>query len=276
VNTRSIRRELRASWAFIERNFNLTKRYWKWEVVFLVYTVANSVTMGFIGKGVEAFSGATLDTSYLILYMLLGSILWGYLSILFEIVAETVAWERWEETIEYTFMAPIHRANHLLSVCVYAILYGIIRSGLILFAVAFFFDLSLSSANLLSAAGILSVASFSFVGLGITAAILPLISPEKGVQVVHIFQALLLMFSGVYYEIDVLPYWMQVVARFSPATYALRGMRAAILEGQPFLSLWDQIWPLMLLGAALLPMGMITFGRMEIWAKTKGVLKRSG
>jgi len=276
VNTRSIRRELRASWAFIERNFNLTKRYWKWEVVFLVYTVANSVTMGFIGKGVEAFSGATLDTSYLILYMLLGSILWGYLSILFEIVAETVAWERWEETIEYTFMAPIHRANHLLSVCVYAILYGIIRSGLILFAVAFFFDLSLSSANLLSAAGILSVASFSFVGLGITAAILPLISPEKGVQVVHIFQALLLMFSGVYYEIDVLPYWMQVVARFSPATYALRGMRAAILEGQSFLSLWDQIWPLMLLGAALLPMGMITFGRMEIWAKTKGVLKRSG
>lgn len=276
MNARRIRRELRASWAFIERNFNLTKRYWKWEVVFLVYTVANSVTMGFIGKGVEAFSGATLDTSYLILYMLLGSILWGYLSILFEIVAETVAWERWEETIEYTFMAPIHRANHLLSVCVYAILYGIIRSGLILFAVAFFFDLSLSSANLLSAAGILSVASFSFVGLGITAAILPLISPEKGVQVVHIFQALLLMFSGVYYEIDVLPYWMQVVARFSPATYALRGMRAAILEGQPFLSLWDQIWPLMLLGAALLPMGMITFGRMEIWAKTKGVLKRSG
>lgn len=276
MNARSIMRELRASWAFIERNFNLTKRYWKWEVVFLVYTVANSVTMGFIGKGVESFSGTTLDTSYLILYMLLGSILWGYLSILFEIVAETVAWERWEETIEYTFMAPIHRANHLLSVCVYAILYGIIRSGLILFAVAFFFDLSLSSANLLSAAGILSVASFSFVGLGITAAILPLISPEKGVQVVHIFQALLLMFSGVYYEIDVLPYWMQVVARFSPATYALKGMRAAILEGQPFLSLWNQIWPLMLLGSALLPMGMITFGRMEIWAKTKGVLKRSG
>lgn len=77
MSARSIMRELRASWAFIERNFNLTKRYWKWEVVFLVYTVANSVTMGFIGKGVESFSGATLDTNYLILYMLLGSILWG-------------------------------------------------------------------------------------------------------------------------------------------------------------------------------------------------------
>ncbi len=276
MNLKHVVGELRASWAFIERNFNLSKRYWKWEVVFFVYTVANSVTMGFIGKGVEAFSGVTLDTNYLILYMLLGSILWGYLSILFEIVAETVAWERWEETIEYTFMAPIRRANHLLSVCAYAIIYGIIRSGLILFTVAVFFDLSLSSANLASAAAILSVASFSFVGLGIMAAVLPLVSPEKGVQVVHIFQALLLMFSGVYYEIDVLPQWMQMVARFSPATYALQGMRAAILEGASFTSLWNEVWPLMLLGAALLPMGIVTFGKMEVWAKTKGVLKRSG
>ncbi|WP_243392316.1 MULTISPECIES: hypothetical protein [unclassified Mesotoga] len=91
MSSQSTARELRASWAFIERNFNFTKRYWKWEVVFFAYTIANSVTMGFIGKGVESFSGAKLDTSYLILYMLLGSILWGYLSILFEIVAETAA-----------------------------------------------------------------------------------------------------------------------------------------------------------------------------------------
>ena len=28
-------RELRASYAFVERNFNLTKRYWGWEVAFM-------------------------------------------------------------------------------------------------------------------------------------------------------------------------------------------------------------------------------------------------
>ncbi|MDK2883744.1 MAG: type transport system permease protein [Pseudothermotoga sp.] len=28
--------ELRAALAFIERNFNLIKRYWKWEIVFLL------------------------------------------------------------------------------------------------------------------------------------------------------------------------------------------------------------------------------------------------
>ena len=276
MTAQGIAKELRASWAFIERNFNFTKRYWKWEVVFFAYTIANSITMGFIGKGVEAFSGTKLDTSYLILYMLLGSILWGYLSILFEIVAETVAWERWEETIEYTFMAPVKRATHLLSTCGYAILYGILRSGLILLVVSMFFDLDLSKSNFASAVGILAISSFSFIGLGIVASVLPLISPEKGVQVVHIFQALLLMFSGVYYEIEVLPGWMQNVARLSPATYALRGMRAAILDGDSLGSLWSQIWPLIIMGIIMLPAGLYFFKVMETWAKKRGVLKRSG
>jgi len=276
MSVQAIVQEMRASWAFIVRNFNLSKRYWKWELVFLVYTIANSVTMGFIGKGVESFSDGSFDTNYLIVYMLLGSILWGYLSVLFAIVAETVAWERWEETIEYTFMAPVKRATHLLSVCGYAILYGILRAGLILLVVSIFFDLNLANANLLSAAGILAVASFSFIGLGSVAAVLPLISPEKGVQVVHIFQALLLMFSGVYYEVTVLPDWMQKVAKLSPATYALAGMRSAILHGKSFSELWSQVWPLIFLGAVLLPFGIYFFSVMEFWAKKKGVLKRSG
>ncbi len=269
-------RELRAAGAFIERNFNLVKRYWKWELVFFVYTVANSVTMGFIGKGIENFSDSKVDVNYLILYMLIGSILWGYLSILFEIVAETVAWERWEETIEYTFMAPVSRATHLMSVCLFSIFYGLIRSALILLTVSWFFNLDLSNAQFLAAAGVLAVGSFSFIGLGMIAAILPLISPEKGVQVVHIFQALLLMFSGVYYEIEVLPVWMQNVAKLSPATYALQGMRKAILSGESFDRLGEYSIPLVFMGIVMLPLGIFVFSRMEIYAKKKGLLKRNG
>ncbi|MDI3472190.1 MAG: type transport system permease protein [Thermotogaceae bacterium] len=273
---RKVKREFRASMAFIERNFNLIKRYWKWELVFFAYTVANSVTMGFIGKGIESFGNAKFDTSYLILYMLIGSILWGYLSILFEVIAETVAWERWEETIEYTFMAPIRRATHLLSTCAFSVIYGILRSGAILFILSFFFNLDLSKANLWATLVILGAASFSFIGLGMMAAILPLISPEKGEQVVHIVQALILMFSGVYYEVEVLPYWMQQIAKLSPATYALKGMRASILHGARLGELWSMTLPLLILGFVLLPTGLYMFSKMENYAKKKGLLKRNG
>ena len=43
-------RELRASYAFVERNFNLTRRYWGWEVAFLVYAVAGALSITLIGK----------------------------------------------------------------------------------------------------------------------------------------------------------------------------------------------------------------------------------
>ncbi|MCB1223398.1 MAG: ABC transporter permease, partial [Mesotoga sp.] len=62
MSSQALARELRASWAFIERNFNFTNRYWKWELVFFVSIMANSVTMGFIGEGILAFSGLKLDT----------------------------------------------------------------------------------------------------------------------------------------------------------------------------------------------------------------------
>ena len=42
-------RELRASYAFVERNFNLSKRYWGWEVAFLVYSVAGALAVTLIG-----------------------------------------------------------------------------------------------------------------------------------------------------------------------------------------------------------------------------------
>jgi ABC-2 type transport system permease protein len=63
-------------------------------------------------------------------------------------------------------------------------------------------------------------------------AVLPLISPEKGTQLGFMAQGIMLVVSGVYYPVSVLPQWMQWISTISPATYALRGIRAAILEGR--------------------------------------------
>ena len=49
------------------------------------------------------------------------------------------------------------------------------------------------------------VASISFIGIGMMTAVLPLISPEKGTQLGFVAQGLLLVVSGVYYPVSVLP-----------------------------------------------------------------------
>ncbi len=149
--------------------------------------------------------------------------MWAYLGIIFEFLTETVAWERWEGTIEYTFMAPLSRAMHLGGSGVFAVLYGLVRAILLFIVVAAFFGLAFDDANFAAALVILIVASVSFFGIGMMTAVLPLISPEKGAQLGFVAQGMLLVVSGVYYPVEVLPEWMQWLAKISPATYALDG-----------------------------------------------------
>jgi ABC-2 type transport system permease protein len=273
--TIAVRHELIGLLGVVERNAYLVKRYAIWEVTWFVWTVANTLTIVFIAKGVEA-AGGSLDVKRETTVLLIGAVIWSYLGILFEILTQTVGWERWEGTIEYTFMAPLSRAVHLLGMGAFALIYGLIRTALLFGVIASFFTLQLGRADLWAAFAVLAIASISFLGVGMMTAVFPLISPEKGTQLGFIAQGALLVVSGVYYSVSVLPGWMQVVAKISPATYALRGIRHAILDGAGVGALWGDIWPLLVIGAVSIPLGFAVFHRGEIYAKRHGMLKRSG
>ena len=82
--------------------------------------------------------------------------------------------------------------------------------------------------------------------------------------------------SGVYYPVEVMPGWMEALAAISPATYALEGIRAAVLDGAGLGALWGDLWPLALLGVVSIPLGLAVFRAGERYAKRHGKLKRSG
>src|SRR5690242_7920324 len=176
---RIIRDELIGLYGVVERNLYLTKRYLLWDLAFLLWTVANTLTIVFIarGVGIPAAERNSLETK-----LLVGGVIWAFLGIIFEIVTETVAWERWEGTIEYTFMAPVSRPVHLIGMGVYAVLYGLVRAAAIFIAVVAFIDIHVPLANYSAAVTLLAIASVSFIGVGMMTAVLPLISPEKGTQ----------------------------------------------------------------------------------------------
>jgi ABC-2 type transport system permease protein len=271
----TLRAEFVGAGGVVERNVYLTKRYIWWDLAWFVWTVANTLTIVFIAKGIEA-SGGELDVNRVATSLLIGAVIWAYLGVLFEFLMETVAWERWEGTIEYTFMAPLSRPMHLAGMGVFAVLYGLLRAVFLFTVCVFFFDLSLPGAQFLPALVVLAVASVSFLGIGAMTSVLPLISPEKGTQLGWIAQGTLLVVSGVYYPVSVLPEWMQWLATISPATYALEGAREAILDGKGMSAMWDEIWPLLIIGAVSIPLGLFIFSRGERYAKKHGKLKRSG
>jgi ABC-2 type transport system permease protein len=271
----TLRHELIGLAGVFERNVYLVKRYIWWDVAFFVWTVANTLTIVFIAKGIEA-GGGKIDVNEVTTILLVGAVVWAYLGIIFEILTETVAWERWEGTIEYTFMAPLSRPIHLFGMGLFAIVYGVIRAIMLFAVVALFFHLELANADFVAALVVLVVASISFIGIGMMTAVLPLISPEKGTQLGFVAQGILLVVSGVYYPVSVLPEWMQWLAKISPATYALDGIRDAIINGAGLSAMWPNIWPLILIGLVSVPLGLEVFRRGERYAKRHGKLKRSG
>ena len=269
----------RATYAFFERNWNITKRYWAWELVWLVYLIVNALSVTYIGASAGAITGVkNINVNSFILYLLIGTSVWSYLSVTFDGVTDIINMERWEGTIEYTFMAPISRFTHLIGSCWYAVVHGLLFTFIQLVVVGAFFHLDLSHANYLTAVFMLLIGSVSFIGFGIGAAILPLLYTEKGMQMSFIVRAILLRISGVYYPISVLPIWMRPLASVSPATYVLYGLRAGLMNGQVIWSaeIWSYTWPLILTALVSVPLGVYVFSVAERYAKKTGRLKRNG
>src|SRR5262249_2389088 len=160
----------------------------------------------------------------------------------------------------------------------------IIRVAIVVGGLAVFIKLDLARANLFGILVVLLVSSFAFIGLGLMAAVLPVFSPERGAEATNIFQGCLLLVSGVYYPVEVLPGWLQPFAKLSPATYSLSACRKLMgigsgqgqLVGAPISEVAPELLMLTLMGVVMVPVGLWGFGRGGRWAEKNGKLTRKG
>ncbi len=85
-----------------------------------------------------------------------------------------------------------------------------------------------------------------------------------------------LSFVGLGVVASLLPAVLQPLARLSPTTCVLEGMRAAVLRCASVAELWVDIFPLLVAGVDAIPLGLRVFGVGEHCAKRTGKLKRNG
>src|SRR5918911_1614036 len=251
-------RTLRQTWAFVFRGYHLTRRYISWVIVFNFYALTTSATVALIGVAAGDYQ--------LTLTLVVGALQWNFLSVLYSEIAMSIGYERWEGTLEYTFMAPVSRLVHLAGISLHSLLYSVVQTVVVLVGLMLFTKLNLAGANLFGVMIVLLVSTLAFVGLGLMAAVLPVMSPERGAEATHIFQGLLLLISGVYYPVDVLPRWIQPLSMLSPATYSLSACRKLVgvgnaastanhLAGAPLSAVTFELIVLALMGLVLIPSG---------------------
>ena len=78
----ALRWEANAFVGFLERQKNLYKRYWAWEMVWVLYTLVTTLSIGYLASGMNSI-GMHEDPGKLQavqLYLLIGALLWSYLS----------------------------------------------------------------------------------------------------------------------------------------------------------------------------------------------------
>ena len=83
---------MRQTWAFLFRGYHLTRRYIGWVIVFNFYAVVTSATVALIGVAAGNYQ--------LTITLVVGALLWNYMSSLYNEIAMSIAYERWEGTLE--------------------------------------------------------------------------------------------------------------------------------------------------------------------------------
>ena len=170
----------------------------------------------------------------------------------------------------------MRRLTHLMGICLFAIGYGLARTVIVLLIAVAMFGLDFSHADIPGALAVLGATTAPLIGLSIFTAVLPLLSPQKGEQMSVALQGFLLLVSGVYYPLSVLPLPMQIAGQASPLTYALAGIRESLLDGRGVRDELATIAILLGMGAFMIPASVAVFSWAERRAKRLGLLKLCG
>ena len=179
--------------------------------------------------------------------------------------------EQVQGTLEALLMTPTSPATIQLGTVFYDVLYIPIRTGIFLVLTALFFDLDFDANGYLPALAVL----FAFIpfvwGLGIANAGF-ILTFRRGAGVTGIFVALLTLFSGAFFPLDLLPDWSESLAEFNPIAIAIEGMREPLLGGGGWDGVGDALLVLIPLSALSLLFGVLAFRAALRREKRRGSL----
>jgi len=174
-------------------------------------------------------------------------------------------------TLEIMLLSPTRLSSILISSSLWSYFFTTFNVAIYLLAGTLIFGFDVSQANVLTALLVLILSVTSFSGIGILSAAAVLVV-KKGDPVATIYGGISSLLAGVYYPVSVLPGPLAVMAKFFPLTYALDGMRLAMLKGASIMSIRTDL--LVLVGFTLLltPLSLVVFRMALKRAKKEGSL----
>jgi ABC-2 type transport system permease protein len=245
------------------RDFAVARSYRAAFAIEVFQALLGSASFYFLSRFVES---PTLEkslptgTNYFS-FALVGIAFFDYLSVALSTFDGSLQEARQNGTLENLLVTQTSLPVILAGSSLYPFVLLSLRTAIYIGWGAVLFGFPLQGANWLGALLVLGASVLAFSGLGILSASYLLIF-KRGNPVNWAILGVSSVVGGMMYPISVLPVWLQRVARLTPVTYSLEGMRAAILGHASTRELLPSIAGLLLFAALLLP---ISFGIFS-WA----------
>jgi ABC-2 type transport system permease protein len=204
-------------------------------------------------------------------FVLVGLAFFDYLSVALRAFDESLYDARQNGVLEHLLVTQTSLPVILAGSILYPFVLLSLRTAIYLGWGAALFGFPLGEANWLGAILILGASILAFSGLGVLSASYLLVF-KRGNPVNWALLGISSVVGGMMYPVSVLPVWLQHLARLVPVTYALEGMRAALLSKAPFRQLWPSLAALLVFAAILLPVSFATFSWALRRTKITGTL----
>ncbi|MFN2137110.1 MAG: ABC transporter permease [Candidatus Promineifilaceae bacterium] len=259
--------------AFLKRDLLSETSYRLSFVLSIGSVIFNVLVFYFLSVFIEDVSAPSLaiDAQDYFSFVLIGVAFSGYFSVGLNGFSRAIRDAQVSGTLEAMLMTPASLPAIVVGSAAWSYVFTTFRVVTYLLVGMAISGLRFTDANYLAAiAGLcLSVVSFASIGI-IAAAIIMVI--KRGNPVTAVFGAIANLVSGVFYPVEVLPAWLQTVARLVPLTYALSLMRGALLEGATWSQLSSDFLALAAFCVALFPLSLFIFRAAVRRARLEGTL----
>ena len=252
--------ELRKLPAFVRRDFLVA---WSYRLPFVTDWIGlafQAIMFYFVGLMVDPSKLPTFGgepTTYLA-FVAVGIAISAFMTLALGRVSVGIQQEQLAGTLESLLMTPTSPATVQLGAVVYDLIYIPIRTAVFLVVIALAFGIDFYASGLLPALVVLVVFIPFVWGLGVASAGATL-TFRRGSGVVGIAMTVLVLFSGAYYPLDLLPNWIATLAELNPITIAVDGMREPLLGGTGWDGVGKAVTILLPLAAVSIALGGVAF-----------------
>ena len=260
-------------WAFLKRDF-LNEISYKFSFFLQFFGIFLSILVFYFLS--QLFAGSEIP--YLkpyggnyFAFVLIGIAFSNYLQVSVRSLSKNIRDAQMMGTLEALLVTQTEIPTIILGSSLYSYLLTSFQVFVYLILGVVLFGVNFSAANYGGAFLLLILTITSFSSIGIISASFIMIF-KKGDPVTWMVTSLSWLLGGVFYPIQVLPDWLEKFAYLLPITYALNGMRLALLQGQSLKELMPNIFALFVFTVCLLPVSIFIFNKAVKKAKVEGSL----